>query len=98
MDMKNIIVLLENAWVFKSMNRQIKRIALLIGMSLLLFTGCTFDHDQKEIDSLKNDIDELNVKINSLEDDLYGCQNSREEYKEYYDKNCEVDEFIPNFD
>lgn len=79
-----------------------KKSVLLIIMGILILTGCTPNTQIQEyedrINELENRIYDLELELKWLEDDLDACQTQKEEYKEYYDNNCDVDDFIYEFD
>ena len=75
---------------------------LIITILFITITGC-YDNNgiqeyEDKINELENKIYDLELELEWLEDDLDGCQTQKEEYKEYYDNNCDVDDFIYEFD
>lgn len=78
------------------------RYTVLFIISILFLSGCSSDMQiqeyEEKINELENKIYDLELEIEYLEDDLDRCMTQREEYKEYYDYNCDVDEFEYEFD
>lgn len=66
---------------------------------LFLLPGCLSDKQyenkvwnfKEEILNLKNEIEYLNNEIENLKLKLDKCETQKEEYKEYYDNNCNVE-------
>lgn len=82
----------------------LSKYTFIIPFSLLLamLTGCNSTSNIQEyedkINELENKIYDLELEVEWLKDDLDSCQTQKEEYKEYYDNNCDVDDFIYEFD
>lgn len=75
-----------------------KKIFIIL-FSLFLLTGCLSDNQseskiwnfKEEISNLQSEIEYLNDEIENLKLKLDKCETEKEEYKEYYDNNCDVE-------
>ncbi len=70
---------------------------LIFVFALLFLTGCEissnskYDYEEK-IESLEHEIEDLTFERDNLKETLGNCRNQRDEYQEYYENNCNIDD------
>jgi len=79
-----------------------KKTFLIVIILSLVMTGCSISESKVQeyedtIAELSNEIEYLNSEIKILKENLNSCEIQRDEYKEYYDNNCDLDTFVPEF-